>query len=672
MLWKYSGADSTGSRRAARRSHSFRRLRVESLEPRQLLSATSITFKPDHIIGPHFGSTVSGYTPAQIRAAYGFNKVSFGSTPADGRGQTIAIVDAFDDPNIVADLAKFDATFGIAAPPSFRIVNQTGGTALPGIDPLLGWEGETVLDVEWAHAIAPGAKILLVESASDSADDLFAAVNYARNQPGVSVISLSWGADDDPANAADDLIRSNTDLVTPAGHAGITFVAATGDMGLTGFPATSPNVLAVGGTNLYLTSSGSITKETAWTLDSSGGSGGGGASVEFPGRQTPDVAYNAGVGVAVYDTFGFGDGWEPVLGTSAGTPQWAALLAIANQGRALAGLGPLNGATETLPALYAAPAADFRDITAGSTEFQTAKVGYDLATGLGSPKANLLIPYLATLVAPAAPADFSVTAVSPSRINLDWTGSAGTSGYRVYEQIGGQAKLIATIGPTETSYAVTGLSPNTTYTFQVAAYNFMGSTATAWGHATTMSPPVRVSVVPSVQLLATSNTSVQVSWTASAAAVGYRVYEFIGGHAVQVASVSSNITSVNVDGQTPGTTEYFYVTAYNGTSSVSTLWYKIAMPTVAVPTIAAATNLVATATSTTTGKLSWSPSVGALGYRIYYWNGVSLILLNAVGSATTTISIAGLRPGATTSFAVAAYNSTSSAASNLVGLTTPA
>jgi subtilase family serine protease len=179
MLRKQASRHVASARRhTCRTARTRRSLLVESLEPRQLLSASRFT--PDHFAIPHAGSTISGYTPAQIRAAYGFSNVTFGSTPADGRGQTIAIIDAYNDPNIASDLAAFDSALGIAAPPSFRVVNENGGTSLPGTDPSQGWEGETALDVEWAHAIAPGANILLVEANSASDNDLFAAVNYAR------------------------------------------------------------------------------------------------------------------------------------------------------------------------------------------------------------------------------------------------------------------------------------------------------------------------------------------------------------------------------------------------------------------------------------------------------------------------------------------------------------
>ena len=158
------------------------RLNLESLEQRQMLSASSFTTdftRLSAFVNKAGTSTNSGYTPAQIRTAYGFNNVSFGSTAANGAGQTIAIIDAYNDPNIASDLATFDAAYGIAAPPSFTVVNQSGGSSLPSTDSSAGWEVEESLDVEWAHAIAPGANIILVEANSPTDTNLFDAVNYA-------------------------------------------------------------------------------------------------------------------------------------------------------------------------------------------------------------------------------------------------------------------------------------------------------------------------------------------------------------------------------------------------------------------------------------------------------------------------------------------------------------
>ncbi len=673
----------------AKRVRSSRRLNLESLEPRQMLSASG--FKTDYFKF-QASSTNSGYTPAQIRAAYGFNSVaSFGSTAANGSGQTIAIVDAYNDPNIASDLAAFDSAYKIAAPPSLKVVNESGGTSLPGTDSSGGWETEESLDVEWAHAIAPGANIILVEASSASDNDLFAAVNYARNLSTVSVISMSWGSDDSSSNRANDQALSSKYLVTPAGHQGITFVASSGDNGVASFPAESPNVLAVGGTDLYLTSSGAITSETAWTPQKSGGttwSGGGGVSVEFSGRKVPDVAYNAGIGMAVYDTFD-ASGWIDIGGTSAGAPQWAALIAIADQGRAASGLGTLNGASQTLAAIYAAPAADFHDITSGSTQFESAGPGYDLATGLGSPVANLVIPYLAsyggsgstggsggggsgsgTTSAPAAPTNFTATAASSSQINLSWSASSGATAYNVYEMESGKAVSLGTLSSGTTSFVVSNLTASTTYSFEVVASNSAGSAATGWISATTQAAAVTVVAPKSVQVSASSSTVAQVSWTASAGATGYLVFEKVGNQSVQVASVGAGTTSVSISGQTAGATESFYVTAYNATSSASTGWVSVVMPKAAA--LAAPTNVTAKAMSATTGTLSWSASTGATSYAIYYWNGRQAVYLGTVSSSTTSVTISGLPAGSTTDLAVVAINSTSSVASAWVGLTTPA
>jgi subtilase family serine protease len=323
----------------------------------------------------------------------------------DGGGQTIAIVDAYDNPNIGSDLATFDRAFGLPDPPRFAKVNQYGGTSFPKAD--AGWSGEIALDVEWAHAIAPGANILLVEANSNSDADLYTAVDFARHQPGVVTISMSFGG----GEGSNELKIDNI-LTTPAGHiggsgllGGITFVASTGDNGAPGgHPAYSPNVVAVGGTSLYLDDQGNYLGESGWS-----GSGGGISRFEpepayqysvhnIGARTIPDVSYNADpdTGVWIYNTAG--GGWSVIGGTSAGAPQWAALMALVDQGRAyLFGAGSLDGATQTLPALYSPQmSGDFFDVTDGYNGFY-AQPGYDLVTGLGSPYAPWVVSDLAAV-----------------------------------------------------------------------------------------------------------------------------------------------------------------------------------------------------------------------------------------------------------------------------------
>jgi hypothetical protein len=360
------------------------------------------------------------FTPAQVATAYGFNQINFGTTsspvPGDGRGQTIAIVDAYADPHIANDLAAFSNQFGLPqmnlpGGPTFTVNDLSNGTP----DPTGGnWEVEMALDVEWAHAIAPQANILLVQAADDFQDpntgsltSLMAAVNTAAATPGVVAVSMSWGVPEYPNEVQDDAAFS------ASAHPGVTFVAASGDSGAgVGFPAISPNVLSVGGTSLTTDAAGNYAGETGWGHGQwswlLGGSGGGRSRYEAqPGfqsgvvpagmstprggpamRTNPDVAYVAdpSTGVVVYNN----GNYYAVGGTSAGAPQWAALVAIADQGAAQQGGGPLTGATQTLPAIYSAAQSDFHDITSGSNGY-TATAGYDLVTGRGTPKAQLIV-----------------------------------------------------------------------------------------------------------------------------------------------------------------------------------------------------------------------------------------------------------------------------------------
>ena len=164
----------------------------------------------------------AGLTPAQVRTAYGFSQIALGTSgqliAGAGSGQTIAIVDAFDDPTIAADLQQFDKTFGLE--------DASFTKAMPDGTPSVnaGWSEEIALDVEWAHAIAPGAKILLVEAPTASVQDLLQAVDYARQQPGVVAVSMSWATNEFAGETALDSY-----FTTPANHSGVTFVAAAGD-----------------------------------------------------------------------------------------------------------------------------------------------------------------------------------------------------------------------------------------------------------------------------------------------------------------------------------------------------------------------------------------------------------------------------------------------------------
>ena len=350
---------------------------------------------------PLGSATPYGFTPGQVARAYGFDRAALpNGILGDGTGQTIVILDAYDNPNIVNDLHQFDLALGIADPPSFTIYKQIVNGQPPVANS--AWALEIALDVQWAHAMAPGANIILAEASTATTTDLFNTARLMAAQDGVSVISMSFGADEYSGQTGSD---GDTTFVTPAGHAGVTFIASSGDGGVISYPASSSRVLGIGGTSLSLDSGGNYSSETAWS-----GSGGGTSRYELKPsyqntvvagayRQSPDVSLVAdpNTAVAIYDSYNYGSStpWIGIGGTSASAPQWASLIAIANQARAQVGLSSLDGYSQTLPMLYQLPAADFRDITSGQNQVGSAQAGYDLVTGLGTPKANLVIAGLA-------------------------------------------------------------------------------------------------------------------------------------------------------------------------------------------------------------------------------------------------------------------------------------
>ena len=369
------------------------------------------------------GTATPPYTPQQVISAYGFNQLA-----ADGTGQVIGIVDAYDDSaNIQNDLNYFCSQFGLPLTTVQVIYAQ-------GVKPSAntGWQQEESLDVEWAHAIAPGAKILLVEAYNNSTAYLLQAAQVAV-QNGANVVSMSWGGGESSSETSSDAYFTSN---------AVTYVASAGDSGeSTGveWPAASPNVIGVGGTTLVINSDGSYGSETAW-----GSSGGGISTVEpIPSWQTgwssylgsfrgvPDVSYLADPNYGVYVRYN--GGWYEFGGTSVGAPQWAALIALANQQRgaglptpgqaiySVANNGQLNG-------LYTINPNNFHDVTSGNNggdPDDQGIFGYDLVTGVGSPLAGSLVPALATWgTAPPSP-DFSLS-ISPSTVTVPSTGGQAT------------------------------------------------------------------------------------------------------------------------------------------------------------------------------------------------------------------------------------------------------
>lgn len=554
-------------------------------------------------------------TPSQLRQAYGFNFALPDGSTATGAGETIAIVDAFHDPTIQGDLHTFDQQYFGGADPSFTQVNL--GTTATG-----SWHTEEALDVEWAHAMAPQANIVLVEAASNSGADLNTAIDKAVAM-GAQVVSMSWGSPDHSGESANDV-----HFTAP----NVTFVACSGDYGAPGwYPAASPDVLGVGGTSVLLDVNNNVADEVGWEYvgASSGGSvsayeprpayqpatysNGTTTGIALTGRGIPDVSYHADPnnGISVYDS-AVGVGWIRVGGTSAGSPQWASIVALADQVRARGGLAPL-GTADVHAALYANPG-DLRDIVAGTssgTPNYTAGPGYDLVTGLGSPQVPLVISTLAGSAnsAPATPPGLWAIP-GDGQVNLNWDGSIGAAVYNVYRSTDGVTYTLDTT-VSGTSFADAGLTDGTAYSYEVTAVNAAGeSAAGAVVSATPAIPPAAPTQLAAA--IGATATTVHLQWTASPGAAEYVVERAMvsgGGW----AAIATNVQGTSFDDidATHGRTYYYAVTAATSAGQQS------ADSNLAAITIipAAPTGFTATAGNGSIA-LAWNASTGATSYNV--------------------------------------------------------
>ncbi len=344
------------------------------------------------------GQAPSGETPYSLGCVYAVSSGSTGCPKLNkpgpsGGSQTIAIVDAYDYPTAENDLNVFSSIFGL--PPCTTANGCFSKVYASGSQPRAncGWGQEAALDIEWAHAMAPSAKIVLVEAASNSNANLFAAVDVATNEVicgkttcptggnGEGEVSMSWGSNEFSG-------ETSLDTHFPTGN-GVVYFAASGDSGgKVIYPSASPNVVSAGGTSVNR-SAGTFTSETAW----SGGGGGPSqyesiptyqsvvASIVGNQRGTPDFSFDANpnTGVSVYDSTSCQglSGWLVFGGTSVASPS---LAGIVN----LSGHFAVDSGTE-LGTIYSnlGNGSDFRDITSGSNGY-SATAGWDFATGVGS------------------------------------------------------------------------------------------------------------------------------------------------------------------------------------------------------------------------------------------------------------------------------------------------
>jgi subtilase family serine protease len=405
-------------------------------------TATAARYAPDTVGTPFvrlaspscFNGTLC-YSPQQIEQAYDFPN---GRGAPTGAGQTIVVVDAFGSPFLGVDVHNFDVQFGYDDPNFVELdqqANYSGGGSSDQAT-LLNWALETSLDVEWAHALAPGAKIVLALAASDDANDLYEVEKEALAQYPSAIVAQSFGGDEAGPTSDPDAETAFDQLFAQQLLHGGSIVASAGDLGasndlpfeglepapMASYPASSPLVLSVGGTmgNPYpgglLDSHGHYGGEQVWN-EPDFGAGGGAPSTVYARpiwqfgfasslmRAEPDVSYDAAVAGGV--VIAFGGKFGVLGGTSVGAPSWAAILALTNEARAKAHrpqVGLVTPLLYTLARDRSTYRQDFHDVTTGSNALFgadsglpgfNAGVGYDNATGLGTPDVAKLVPDLA-------------------------------------------------------------------------------------------------------------------------------------------------------------------------------------------------------------------------------------------------------------------------------------
>jgi subtilase family serine protease len=383
------------------------------------------------------------YSPQEMRNAYDLTPVI--NAGYVGKGETIVIIDSFGSPTALADLKQFDADYGLPDPPSFKVLSPLGTVPFdPTNNDQAGWAEETSLDVQWSHAMAPGANIVLLTSPVSETQgvqgmpEFLKLEEYALDNHLGQIISQSWGTTENTLftiPAGRQVLRDFENFYKRAAFSGITVLASAGDSGTAnpdvngntypyptvGYPASSPWVTAVGGTSLYADTNGNYQSETVWN-DGSQDATGGGVSQYFgepfyqallPAsdqkllkghRGLPDISYNADPNTSIPVYLGFlpgAVGYYLFGGTSEGSPQWAGLIADANQ-FAHRSLGFLNPKLYLLGLNKHEPASVFHDITSGNNAQPpipgyNATPGWDATTGWGSPIAQPLFKALAWL-----------------------------------------------------------------------------------------------------------------------------------------------------------------------------------------------------------------------------------------------------------------------------------
>jgi kumamolisin len=551
------------------------------------------------------------YTPQQIQQAY--DLTSSYSNNLNGQGINLAIAGNYSFKQ--SDITSFLGQYNITGTKPITIIPIDGTPAYNSDGSM-----ETTLDIETAQSSAPGSQLLVYDGANPTSSTEENTFTQIVDDDIANVVSYSWGGDEGEYSPSQLNALDNLFMVGSA--KGITFLAASGDNGSASlsYPSTDPYVTAVGGTHLTINgSNGQIASETGWP------SSGGGSSAYFAKptyqqglsgsktsyRTTPDVALNADPNTGYY--IYYNGSWMDIGGTSASTPEWAAIMALVDQSRQKAGLGCLGLANTDLYSQTAAPA--FHDITSGSNGGYSCSSGYDMVTGLGSVDAGKLIGLLT--ISGYTPVVPTSIILSNSTLNLSTGATSSLTAIVTPSQSVTWTSSDTSVATVSDSGAVTGIAPGTA---TVTATSQDGTAASSCTVTVAIPAPIALSnstltigLGSTSSLIASTNPSQAVTWKSSSPSI----VKVSNGTLAGVKVGTATITATTADGKS---TTSCKVTVIKTAVTLSNSTLSVYIGTVA--------NL--TATVNPTQNVTWKSSSPAV---VTVDNNGSVTAVNA-GSAT--------------------------------------
>jgi len=505
-------------------------------------------------------------SPQEMQKAY--DATPLYANNINGKGINIAVASNYSFKQ--SDITTFLNYFNITGTNPINTVNIDG---TPTYNNNAGSD-ETTLDLESVLSSAPGAQVTLYDGVSPTSSSETDTFTRIVDDGTANVVTYSWGENE--SDFSPSQINALDSLFVAGSAKGMTFLVASGDNGSSeiDYPATDPYITCVGGTTVALNNTtGLISSETGWSYSGGGASsyfqkptwqsGLAGSTTTF--RTIPDVASDAdpNSGYKIYSN----GRWGEVGGTSVSSPEWAGILALADQERIANGLGTLGSANSELYAL--ANSGVYNDITSGSNGSYSCATGYDMVTGLGTPNVYKLVTALggaqsAPVSTPTTvPTGVTASAVSSTQVNLTWTAVPSATSYKIYRTTSSSLTPVL-VGTSQTpTFSDTNLIKSTTYYYSVSAVGTSGESSQSVQVSVTTLSSSSIASPTGLTATPTSSSQINLSWTPVSGATSYKIYSSQSSAGMYTLLGTSSVPSYTSSALVQKTTYYYKVSAVN-------------------------------------------------------------------------------------------------------------